>query len=150
MIMIEQLPSAKDSRQQNCWPYWLLRRTDQVTVAILILAALGATIAWWIYRGGLRGGVIELEQLEPQTACFEVDINSADWPELAQLPGIGPVLAKRIVQQRQLGGPYLDYDDLSRRVSGIGPKTLAQIRPYLRPIGPQPKPDDRPEAATHR
>jgi len=103
-------------------------------------------VAWWIYRGGLVGGIIELEQVPPQTAHFQVDINSADWPELAQLPGIGPVLARRIVEERNNGGPFVDYDDLARRVSGIGPKTLAQIRPYLRPLGAQPNSADRSQA----
>ena len=50
-----------------------------------------------------------------------------------QLPGIGPTLAKRIVESRQAAGPFADQDDL-RRVRGIGPKTMEQIRPYLRPM----------------
>ena len=62
-----------------------------------------------------------------------MDINSADWPELLQLPGIGETLAHRIVESRQSRGPFADNDDL-RRVRGIGPKTLEQIRPYLRPM----------------
>ena len=145
-IMIEPLANEKDSPPHSRWPYWLLRRTDQATVAVLVLLALVSMIAWWIYRGGLVGGIIELEQVPPQTANFQVDINSADWPELAQLPGVGRVLAEKIIKEREKNGPFADYDDLVRRVSGIGPKTLAQIRPYLLPLGAQPNSDDRPEA----
>jgi len=112
---------------------WLLRRADQAAVAVLVLLGLAATVAWWVRYGGLRGRMVELEGAEPQVARFEVDINSADWPELVQLPVIGETLAKRIVASRQKDGPFLDHKDL-RRVRGIGPKTLETIRPYLRPI----------------
>jgi len=112
---------------------WLLRRADQAAVAVLVLLGLAATVAWWVRYGGLRGRMVELEGAEPQVARFEVDINSADWPELVQLPAIGEKLAKRIVASRQKDGPFLDHKDL-RRVRGIGPKTLEAIRPYLRPM----------------
>jgi competence ComEA-like helix-hairpin-helix protein len=114
-------------------PAWLLRRTDQVTVATLILSGLFSVIGWWIYHGGLRGKLVEIERAETHTAAFQVDINKADWPELATLPGVGRKLAERIVQSREQDGPYSDIDDL-RRVRGIGPKTLETLRPYLRPL----------------
>jgi competence protein ComEA len=50
-----------------------------------------------------------------------------------QLPGIGETLAHRIVETRETGGPFPSPDDL-RRVRGIGPKKLEEIRPYLRPM----------------
>jgi competence protein ComEA len=114
-------------------PNWLLRRADQAAVAVLVLAALGATIGWWLSHGGLQGRLVEVERAEPRTASFQVDINQADWPELVQLPGIGPVLAGRIIESRRTEGPFVDHHDLLR-VRGIGPKTLEQVRPYLRPM----------------
>jgi len=102
-------------------------------VAALVVAALAAMGGWWIAQGGFGGRLIEIDRAEPLTARFQVDINAADWPELMQLPGIGPILAKRIVESRETVGPFADQDDL-RRVQGIGPKTLEQIRPYLRPM----------------
>ena len=114
-------------------PPWLLRRTDQAVVAVLVLLGLAATVGWWVHNGGLRGRMVEIERAEPQVAAFEVDINSADWPELVQLPAIGETLALRIVESRQKNGPFRDHNEL-RRVKGIGPKTLETIRPYLRPI----------------
>ena len=114
-------------------PHWLLRRADQLGVGVLVLAALVATAGWWISHGGLGGRLVEVERAVPQTARFEVDINRANWPELAQLPGIGETLSRRIVESREKEGPFLDHEDL-RRVRGIGPKTLQSIRPYLRPI----------------
>ena len=90
-------------------PHWLLRRTEQVTVAILIAAGLLSVIGWWIYHGGVRGRTVEIERAEPQTARFQVDINKADWPELATLPGVGRKMAERIVQSREQDGPLRRY-----------------------------------------
>jgi len=114
-------------------PYWLLRQADQVTVAVLIGAGLFSLIGWWAYHGGTHGRTVEIEQAEPQVARFQVDINKADWPELATLPGVGQRLAERIVQSRERNGPYADIEDL-RRVRGIGARTLETLRPYLRPL----------------
>ncbi|HVX14490.1 MAG TPA: helix-hairpin-helix domain-containing protein [Pirellulales bacterium] len=120
---------------QHETPAWLLKRTDQATVGALVLVALLSLTAWWYYQGGGDGRLIELERAPKQSAQFLVDVNRADWPELAQLPGIGETLARRIVEARSERGPFLDHTDL-RRVRGIGPKTLEKITPYLRPIPP--------------
>ena len=129
--MARKTPSLDQSGHHG-----LLRRADQAAVAVLVLAGLGATVGWWVAQGGLRGRLVELERAEPKTARFEVDINSADWPELLLLPAIGETLAKRIVESRRQSGPFRDHNDL-RRVRGIGPKTLEAVKPYLRPM-----PDD--------
>ena len=55
-----------------------------------------------------------------------VNLNTAGADELAQAPGIGPVLAERIVAAR----PFSSFDDV-RRVSGIGPSRLDKIAPYV-------------------
>ncbi len=59
----------------------------------------------------------------PTTA---IDLNTATTSELQSLSGIGPVLAAKIIA----GRPYKSVDDLLR-VSGIGPRLLDKIRPYL-------------------
>jgi competence protein ComEA len=126
-------PSAPKPARESPPPSWLLRRGDQVAVAVLVLACLVGTLAWWVSYGGLRGRLVEVDRAEPQTLRYEVDINGAQWPELAQLPGIGETLARRIVDSRDARGPFLDHDDL-RRVPGIGPQRLNTIRPYLKPL----------------
>jgi competence protein ComEA len=47
--------------------------------------------------------------------------------ELDALPGIGPVLARRIVEFRREHGPFRRVDEL-RAVRGVGPKLLERIR----------------------
>jgi competence protein ComEA len=58
-----------------------------------------------------------------------MDINEASLQELQRLPGIGPKLAQRIVDERQKA-PFKSVEDL-RRVSGIGAKTLERLRPHV-------------------
>lgn len=59
-----------------------------------------------------------------------VDLNRANRDELAQVPGIGPRLADRIVLHRDAGGKFQRVDDLEQ-VAGIGPASLQKLRPWL-------------------
>lgn len=56
-----------------------------------------------------------------------VNLNTATAAELETLPGIGPALAQRIVEERAANGPYASADDLTR-VRGIGPATVDKLR----------------------
>ena len=60
-----------------------------------------------------------------------VALNSADAAELEELPGVGPVLAGRIVAYRDANGPFEAVEDLLS-VSGIGERMLASIRDLVR------------------
>ena len=60
-----------------------------------------------------------------------VDLNAATASELEELPGIGPVLAERIVQWREDNGRFTDVEVLGE-VSGIGDALMAQLRPLVR------------------
>lgn len=60
-----------------------------------------------------------------------LDLNAATATELEALPGIGPVLAQRIVQWRIDNGRFTDVEVLGE-VSGIGDALMAQLRPLVR------------------
>lgn len=60
-----------------------------------------------------------------------VDLNTADAATLDTLPGIGPVLAERIVAWRDENGPFASVDELGD-VSGIGPSVLGSLRDLVR------------------
>ena len=59
-----------------------------------------------------------------------VDLNTADAAALDSLPGVGPVLAQRILDWRTQHGRFTSVDELGE-VSGIGDKILAQLRPKV-------------------
>ncbi len=60
-----------------------------------------------------------------------VDLNAADAAALDALPGIGPVLAGRIVEWRETNGRFTDVAELAE-VSGIGPSLLARLGDLVR------------------
>ncbi len=60
-----------------------------------------------------------------------VNVNTATAADLTRLPGVGPVLARRIVEHREARGLFRRLDDLLE-VEGIGPKLLRRLKPLLR------------------
>ena len=72
---------------------------------------------------GLPGGA-------PDTAPAPLDLNRASVAELDGLPGIGPVLARRIVEHRREHGRFRRVDEL-RGVRGVGPRLIARLKPRV-------------------
>jgi comEA protein len=69
-------------------------------------------------------------EADQDSTIFIVSINHADQQEFEQLPGIGPVIAKRIIDTRTELGKFSSIDNLIQ-VKGIGRKTLEKLKPYL-------------------
>jgi competence protein ComEA len=57
-------------------------------------------------------------------------LGHSDLEDLSLLPGIGPALAGRIVDDRRERGAFTTVDELVR-VRGIGARTVERLRPYL-------------------
>ena len=87
---------------------------------IVLLAALTVPV--------LAGAQQNNEDLQSQE---QIEINSAKVEDLQKVPGIGPTLARRIVEFREEHGPFERAEDLLN-VQGIGERTLERMRPYLR------------------
>ena len=64
------------------------------------------------------------------TPIKPLDVNRAAAGELAALPGVGPGLAQRIVEERERRGRF-DSPEALRYVLGMGPKKLAAIRRFI-------------------
>jgi competence protein ComEA len=77
----------------------------------------------------------------PKTPGRVIDPNLASKADLETLPGIGPVIAQRIIDYRRAHGPIKKIGDL-RKVSGIGRKKLEKMKPYLT-ISAEPGTADR-------
>ncbi len=121
-------------------PPQLLKRTEQVVVALLLAAAFLAIIGYWSLRAWHHRDLVEFDQAPPLEAAFLIDINRATWPELMQLPGIGETTAKSIVTSRQAGGPFRSLAEVQNRVNGIGPRMIETMTPFLLPL-----PNESPE-----
>ncbi len=61
------------------------------------------------------------------SAGSRININTATSQQLQTLPRIGPALAQRIIEYRQISGGFSTVEDLTN-VKGIGKKTLEKIR----------------------
>jgi competence protein ComEA len=66
----------------------------------------------------------------PTSGDGSVNLNTADLGALDSLPGVGPVLAQRIIDWRTEHGRFTSVEELGE-VSGIGDKLLSQLRPRV-------------------
>lgn len=90
--------------------------TDGQQIAVGVPGAVGTAAAAAAAAGGAGG---------------PVDLNTATAEDLDALPGIGPVLAQRIVAHRSAQGPFRSVDQLDD-VPGIGPTTAAELAELVR------------------
>ncbi len=72
----------------------------------------------------------EKEAKKSRPDNHSININHADSLALISLPGIGPIIAGKIIDYRNDHGPFPDPNSL-KKVKGIGDKKLEQILPYL-------------------
>ncbi|MFC5180925.1 ComEA family DNA-binding protein [Actinomadura harenae] len=68
------------------------------------------------------------------SAGTPLDLNTATAEQLDQLPGVGPVLARRIIDYRTQHGPFRSVDQL-QEVPGIGARRLTDLKPLLNTTG---------------
>ncbi len=83
-----------------------------------------------LLRDGDRVTVPARASAGPAVRPAPLDINTAGADQLETLPGIGPVLARRIVEFRTRHGPFRRVEDLLQ-VQGIGPRLLERLRPLV-------------------
>ena len=95
----------------------MLRRLIPLAALLALLAAPAAWAAEAAAHGG--GG-----------AHATIHLNTATAAELEALPGIGPVLAERIVQYRAAHGPFQRLDQL-HEVKGVGDHLLRRVAAQL-------------------
>ena len=92
-----------------------LTKTDVFLLGLTVLFVLAMALTWLLTPRQVRGGY---------------DISAASAEELDGLPGIGPVLAQRIVDERETNGPYTGAEDLTR-VEGIGQAIVESIQDHI-------------------
>ena len=124
------------------------QRVRQV-VGVLCLIAASCGLLWPLVRDFIAGLPVHYASAHPASTVppimsFAEDsvFNVGSAEELDQFPNIGVVLSNRMVEYRELWGPYRIPDDLAQ-VKGIGAKTVAGImevleEPLVPMITPQP------------
>ena len=93
---------------------------------------------------------VQPEEAEPEIS-YPLDLNAATAEELETLPGVGAILAERIVSYREAVGGFQTLEEL-QQVNGIGSGIYSQIAPYLFIIGElqtiSPEPDTQPSESS--
>ncbi len=117
-------------------------KTERAVVGLLLLA-MAFLCGLFVGRGTAESERLQLPEPREMTvqqmavtACPRemepavLDLNTATAEELDSLPGIGPVIAERIIAYREENGPYLSTEELLA-VQGIGEKTLRDLETYV-------------------
>lgn len=79
----------------------------------------------------IDGEQILVGAVPAEQADGRISVNTASSVELQELPGVGPVLAERIVAFREQNGPFVSLDGLLE-VSGIGEAILRSMSEQVR------------------
>ena len=108
------------------------RKAFALVMALIAVVAVWTLAIQWMSRPRLPAMTVTVteEQVNQVLTDGRCSLNAATLEELDQLPGIGPVLAQRIVDLREERGGFSTVDELLD-VSGIGEATLEKIRPYV-------------------
>ncbi len=115
---------------------WLTPQ-ERLALSLLGLAALLA-LGILVWQRRTPPVTIEGSPTPPEAAHWEaalamsrqIDVNTASVAELERLPGVGPSLARRIVEYRTTHGHFRTPEELSQ-VPGIGLKTVETLRDYV-------------------
>lgn len=100
---------------------WLLLG---ITICLILCAALQ-------YRTSSAPGKISAGAwVQTETGAWRINLNTADRERLMALPGVGEVLAERIIAYREANGPFARPEDLLH-VSGIGEKSYGKLADYI-------------------
>ena len=116
----------------------LARDADPSIINLAMLLEDGMQI-WIPYQliesVDLETPVMEISLPTQSQLAGKININTATQIELESLSGIGPVIAKAIIQYRLDNGPFTEIEEI-QEVSGIGPATFEKIKPYITVKGP--------------
>ena len=100
-------------------------------IAVILICGLSMEYGWLGYSAPITEistvATVSTNSVDSSQTML-VPINTASTELLDTLPGIGPVLAQRIVDYRETHGPFTSFEAI-KEVKGIG--VLEKIRPYI-------------------
>lgn len=149
-LQTEPLETEADSVTANRQPVF---DWDKPTKAKTTTKSAGSTTVPVRQAEPVQPDAAELvfpEEAEPEIS-YPLDLNAATAEELETLPGVGAILAERIVSYREAVGGFQTLEEL-QQVNGIGSGIYSQIAPYLFIIGElqtiSPEPDTQPSESS--
>ena len=107
----------------------LFRKTLGCIILCCAAAAANSACVKLPRRAATAGAQITHDALAPEGVPL-VSINRASREELERLPGIGPALAARIVEQRERYGPFRRAEHLMM-VRGISERHFRELRHFV-------------------
>lgn len=109
-----------------------VRRDRKVyaALAVIFLCAAALVLAAGSKQPEILPDTRTVIEQRTETTADMLDLNRATEAQLDALPGVGPVLAARIISYRERYGGFASVEELLL-VRGIGDGMLAKLRPYL-------------------
>ena len=110
-----------------------LEQTFPELLSLVTRTSASPEFDFWVSAIKYKSDLLQPVNLPPAVAnifFLPISINRADKEILSTLPGIGPVLAERIVHRREDRGPFSSKDELLH-ITGIGPKKLARLIDHI-------------------
>ena len=121
---------------RNKLVFWLVPSACALLAALLIGFFLGRNTVSDTLRVQTERPAVQpvFEEVMQEEEIQTVDLNTADAQALMAVPGVGEVLAQRILEYRELAGGFALAEQLLE-VEGIGEAKFAQIRAYIKVEG---------------
>jgi len=109
-----------------------LLKTNAYEKLVILAACLVVAASAMFAAFPDAGAVMRMEATAPagDGVEFRVNINAASAALLEELPGIGPVIAARIIEYRESFGPFEQTGQLMQ-VKGIGPKIYGDLENFI-------------------
>ena len=114
-----------DARSGRMVVQWILPAGARGLLAAIVIAiALALAFVGYSVPDSSNGAMVAAPGLL-------IELNTAPPPVLETLPHVGRTLVRQLVAARELR-PLASLEDTASRVRGLGPSTVAQLRPFIR------------------
>ncbi len=101
-----------------------MSNTEKKIIVFLIVAFVVGNIVLFVKKEKIKR---DFSRYRIEEVVSQIEVNRATKEELEILPGIGPVLAQRIIDYRERNGKFQKFEDLLK-VEGVTHKILGQIK----------------------
>lgn len=104
-----------------------MKRKELIVLLVVICVLVAVNTVNFLRKERLKKSY----SLVIEEGRIQLSLNSVSAIELEDLPGVGPVLAERIVEYREQNEGFRSLEEL-KRVKGIGDKLYQKIFPFVK------------------